>query len=525
MTYSESANLAVNQTLVRSINTSIIALLPVAAILFVGVGLLGAGTLKDLSLALFIGLAAGTYSSIFIATPVACQIKEQRPEMKALTARVEARRSAATPSPRAPPLAGPAVRAPDRRPRRRRHRHRPRQRRCGRRGGDLGDQSTRPRRPLRPGRATSRRRRTSRAASASVDERARRAARRARAPGPRLAGPGRDLQGHHAAARRSPGAPRGDPCLVEALAGHGIEGVDRVVGVEARGFILGAPVAVALGVGFVPVRKQGKLPGDVHVESYVLEYGTAVLEMQVDAVGAGDRVLLVDDVLATGGTAAAASALLRTAGAEVVGLAVLIELGACTGAMRSRAYPWSRSARSDAPVPRRRRCSAVDLVRSQLARSSVAEDVVAGSGTDAPAAWRPGTGSSPAIEATSRRLIPRISSRRGSARQSMHPVLEPLFRTVRQFHPKADVEVLEAAYERAAYLHRDQRRRSRRPLHHPPAGRGHDPGRARDDAARPCARRCCTTPSRTRSTPSTRCGRTSATRSPTSSTASPSSTR
>jgi preprotein translocase subunit SecF len=94
MTYTQSANLAINQTLVRSINTSIIALLPVAAILFVGAGLLGAGTLKDLSLALFIGLAAGTYSSIFIATPLLTQIKEQEPAMKALARRVEAKRAA-----------------------------------------------------------------------------------------------------------------------------------------------------------------------------------------------------------------------------------------------------------------------------------------------------------------------------------------------------------------------------------------------------------------------------------------------
>ena len=92
MTYSEAANLAVNQTLVRSINTSIIALLPVAAILFVGVGFLGAGTLKDLALALFVGIAAGTYSSIFIATPLLCQLKEHEPAMKALAKRVEARR-------------------------------------------------------------------------------------------------------------------------------------------------------------------------------------------------------------------------------------------------------------------------------------------------------------------------------------------------------------------------------------------------------------------------------------------------
>ena len=90
-TYSQAANLAVNQTLVRSINTSIVALLPVAAILFVGAGVLGAGTLKDLSLALFVGMAAGTYSSIFIATPFLAQLEERNPQMKALAGRVQAR--------------------------------------------------------------------------------------------------------------------------------------------------------------------------------------------------------------------------------------------------------------------------------------------------------------------------------------------------------------------------------------------------------------------------------------------------
>ncbi|MDZ7576668.1 MAG: protein translocase subunit SecF [Candidatus Nanopelagicales bacterium] len=91
MTYSEAANLAVNQTLVRSINTSIVALVPVAAILFVGAGLLGAGTLKDLALALFVGMAAGAYSSIFVATPLLAQLKEQDPDMQALARRVAAR--------------------------------------------------------------------------------------------------------------------------------------------------------------------------------------------------------------------------------------------------------------------------------------------------------------------------------------------------------------------------------------------------------------------------------------------------
>ncbi|MFD2081047.1 preprotein translocase subunit SecF [Actinopolymorpha cephalotaxi] len=108
-TYSEAANLAVNQTLVRSINTSIIALLPVAGILFVGAGLLGAGTLKDLSLALFIGIAVGTYSSIFIATPLLCDLKEREPAMRALSRRVEQRRAGAAAKSAASGSAGPAA--------------------------------------------------------------------------------------------------------------------------------------------------------------------------------------------------------------------------------------------------------------------------------------------------------------------------------------------------------------------------------------------------------------------------------
>jgi preprotein translocase subunit SecF len=96
-TYSQAVNLAVNQTIVRSTNTSIVALLPVASILFVGAGLLGAGTLKDLSLALFIGLLVGTYSSIFIAPPILAQLREKEPAMQALAKRVNARSGGATP--------------------------------------------------------------------------------------------------------------------------------------------------------------------------------------------------------------------------------------------------------------------------------------------------------------------------------------------------------------------------------------------------------------------------------------------
>jgi preprotein translocase subunit SecF len=99
MTYSQAANLAVNQTLVRSINTSVTALLPVASLLFVGAGLMGAGSLKDLALALFIGLATGTYSSIFIATPLACAFKEREPQFQALAKRVAARQGATARTP------------------------------------------------------------------------------------------------------------------------------------------------------------------------------------------------------------------------------------------------------------------------------------------------------------------------------------------------------------------------------------------------------------------------------------------
>ena len=106
---------------------------------------------------------------------------------------------------------------------------------------------------------------------------------------------------------------------------------DKVAGIEARGFILGAPVAQRLGVGFVPVRKKGKLPGDVVAASYDLEYGSATIEVTADAFRPGDRVLIVDDVLATGGTAAATVQLVRECGAEVVGVVVLLELGFLSG--------------------------------------------------------------------------------------------------------------------------------------------------------------------------------------------------
>jgi adenine phosphoribosyltransferase len=108
-------------------------------------------------------------------------------------------------------------------------------------------------------------------------------------------------------------------------------GIQQVVGIESRGFIFGTPLAYLLGAGFVPVRKLGKLPGPTVRQEYALEYGTNTLEMQADAIKPGQRVLVVDDLLATGGTTAASVKLVERLGAEVVSLAFLIELTALGG--------------------------------------------------------------------------------------------------------------------------------------------------------------------------------------------------
>ncbi|MHB2024300.1 MAG: adenine phosphoribosyltransferase [Mycobacteriales bacterium] len=110
------------------------------------------------------------------------------------------------------------------------------------------------------------------------------------------------------------------------VAHHGRGTVDKVVGIEARGFIFAAPVAYHFGAGFVPVRKKGKLPAPTFEESYALEYGEATLQVHQDSFDPGDRVLIVDDVLATGGTALATAHLIERAGGVVVGVSVLLEL-------------------------------------------------------------------------------------------------------------------------------------------------------------------------------------------------------
>jgi adenine phosphoribosyltransferase len=128
----------------------------------------------------------------------------------------------------------------------------------------------------------------------------------------------------------------GFTAVIAALAASGRDAdgsvvVDKVIGMEARGFILAAPVALALGTGFVPVRKAGKLPRETHAVSYALEYGEATLELHADAIVPGDRVLLVDDVLATGGTVAATRILVERSGGTCTAVAVLMELGVLDG--------------------------------------------------------------------------------------------------------------------------------------------------------------------------------------------------
>ncbi|MFJ4921701.1 adenine phosphoribosyltransferase [Streptomyces sp. NPDC088725] len=135
--------------------------------------------------------------------------------------------------------------------------------------------------------------------------------------------------------------PKAFSALTDALAGLCARyGATKVVGLEARGFILAAPVAVRAGLGFIPVRKAGKLPGATLSQTYELEYGSAEIEVHAEDLTEGDRVIVIDDVLATGGTAAASLELVRRAGAEVVGVAVLMELGFLKG--RDRLEPALR---------------------------------------------------------------------------------------------------------------------------------------------------------------------------------------
>jgi adenine phosphoribosyltransferase len=128
--------------------------------------------------------------------------------------------------------------------------------------------------------------------------------------------------------------------VIDALAAE-YGPVDKVAGIEARGFILAAPVALRMGAGFVPIRKKGKLPGATLAQDYKLEYGTATVEVLTDAFAPADRVLVIDDVLATGGTARATADLVHRAGAQITGIAVLLELSFLGGREKLADLPVS----------------------------------------------------------------------------------------------------------------------------------------------------------------------------------------
>jgi len=135
--------------------------------------------------------------------------------------------------------------------------------------------------------------------------------------------------------------PEGFRLVVDGLVDHYKgERVDKVVGIEARGFIIGAAVAYRLGLGFVPVRKKGKLPAATFGHDYTLEYGTDRIEIHVDAIGRGERVLLLDDLLATGGTAEAAATLVERAGGVIVGCGFVVALPDLGGRKRLEGRKW-----------------------------------------------------------------------------------------------------------------------------------------------------------------------------------------
>jgi adenine phosphoribosyltransferase len=136
--------------------------------------------------------------------------------------------------------------------------------------------------------------------------------------------------------------PRAFAVAVDALSeGFAPGSIDKVVGIEARGFVLAAPIALRLEAGFVPVRKQGKLPYAAFSAAYELEYGASVLEVHTDAVAAGERVLIIDDVLATGGTIGATADLVTRSGGHVAGVRVLLELPSLGGRAKLAGLPLS----------------------------------------------------------------------------------------------------------------------------------------------------------------------------------------
>ena len=227
--------------------------------------------------------------------------------------------------------------------------------------------------------------------------------------------------------------------IIDLIVVHfGRGNVDKVVGIEARGFILAAPVAYHFGPGVVPVRKAGKLPWQTESEEYSLEYGTATLELHRDAVRPGERVLVVDDVLATGGTAKAAASLVERIGGKVCGIACLIELGLPA---RSRQARGSRPLHADPVLIRssnRHRSSRSRALAARLARRRRAVD------------------SREQVKAEQRRggLLSRL--RPGESGPPSR--IEPLLKIVRGYNPKADLKEIQRAYAVAEASHEGQKR-------------------------------------------------------------------
>ena len=313
-TYEQVANFSLNHVLMRSVNTSLVVVLPILSLL-----LFGGDTLKDFAFAMLIGVITGAYSSIFVAAPILVVLKERESRYQTHRARLEGRgaertlRAVRTASPEAEvvPEAEPAA---------------------------VGAAAA--------ARATAR---TGTSARPRPKSRRKPPAKRKR----RLAA--MDLEQVKALVRDVPDFPQEGivfkditPLLADELAfstvidlivvHFGRGNVDKVVGIEARGFILASPVAYHFGAGFVPVRKKDKLPWATESAEYSLEYGSATLEIHQDAVAPGERVLIVDDVLATGGTARATAELVERIGGQVIGLAFLIELGFLKGRDRLEGY-------------------------------------------------------------------------------------------------------------------------------------------------------------------------------------------
>ena len=340
-----------NQVLMRSLNTSLSSIVPGAVAAGHRAGLFGQTTLREFALALLIGMLTGAYSSIFVAVPLLALLQAHRPELEA--ARRDAPRGHRRAAPRAWCVTGNIAGG---------------KRARARVAAGAGD--GRRRRPASPPVGGRRPGRAERQGGAARTRRARARRRGAdrveRPPSGIVPGGGRRsvtsvmaadaTLGPRAHPTRSPDYPKPGvtfrditPLLGNAAAfGRAVDdlvdrfhdvAVDRVVGIESRGFILAAPVAYRLGPGSCPVRKAGKLPWAVAREEYDLEYGTDKLEIHRDAIHPGERILVVDDVLATGGTAAATGRLVETLGGVIVGFGFLIELADLGGREQPRRAP------------------------------------------------------------------------------------------------------------------------------------------------------------------------------------------